>query len=50
MLAGYKPKEKTPMPFEYLSVMAQNSAPKPPRVLVSPSKPAWQPVRKSGEI
>jgi len=35
------------MPFEYLPVMAQSSAPKPPRVLVSPSKPAWQPVRKS---
>jgi D-proline reductase (dithiol) PrdB len=34
------------MPFEYLPVMAQNSAPKPPRVLVSPSKPAWCPTRK----
>jgi D-proline reductase (dithiol) PrdB len=35
------------MPFEYLLVMAQNSAPKPPRVLVSPSKTAWRPIRKS---
>ena len=34
------------MPFEYLPVMAQNTAPKPPRVLVSPSKPAWSPIRK----
>src|SRR5512140_2690928 len=34
------------MPFQYLPVMAQNSAPKPPRVLVSPSKPAWCPVKK----
>jgi hypothetical protein len=34
------------MPFQYLPVMAQNSAPKPPRVLVSPSKPAWQPSVK----
>lgn len=34
------------MPFEYLPVMAQNSAPKPPRVLVSPSKPAWCPIKK----
>ncbi len=34
------------MPFEYLPVMAQNSAPKPPRVLVSPSKPAWCPIAK----
>jgi D-proline reductase (dithiol) PrdB len=34
------------MPFEYLPVMAQNSAPKPPRVLVSPSKPGWCPVKK----
>ena len=29
------------MRFEYLPIMAQNSAPKPPRVLASPSKPAW---------
>jgi len=35
------------MPFDYLPVMAQNSAPKPPRVLVLPSKPAWQPACKS---
>ena len=34
------------MPFQYLPVMAQNSAPKPPRVLVSPSKLAWCPVKK----
>ena len=29
------------MPLEYLPIMAQNAAPKPPRVLASPSKPAW---------
>jgi D-proline reductase (dithiol) PrdB len=29
------------MPFQYLPLMAQNSAPKPPRILASPSKPAW---------
>jgi D-proline reductase (dithiol) PrdB len=34
------------MPLEYLPIMAQNSAPKPPRVLVSPSKPAWCPITK----
>jgi D-proline reductase (dithiol) PrdB len=34
------------MPFEYLPVMAQNTAPKPPRVLVAPSKRAWCPVQK----
>jgi hypothetical protein len=34
------------MAFEYLPVMAQNSAPKPPRELVAPSKPAWCPVKK----
>ena len=34
------------MPFQYLPVMAQNSAPKPPRVLVTPSKPAWCPISK----
>lgn len=34
------------MPFQYLPVMAQNSAPKPPRVLATPSKPAWQPITK----
>ncbi|MSP41712.1 MAG: hypothetical protein EXR70_24775 [Deltaproteobacteria bacterium] len=32
------------MPLEYLPIMAKNSAPKPPRVLVSPSKPAWCPI------
>ena len=35
------------MPFDYLPVMAANAAPKPPRQLVAPSKPAWCPVRKS---
>jgi hypothetical protein len=35
------------MPFEYLPIMAQNSAPKPPRVLVTPSKPAWCPLTKA---
>jgi D-proline reductase (dithiol) PrdB len=34
------------MPFEYLPIMAQNSAPKPPRVLASPSKTAWCPLAK----
>lgn len=34
------------MPFQYFPVMAQNSAPKPPRVLVAPSKPAWCPIKK----
>ena len=34
------------MPFEYLPVMAQNSAPKPPRVLAAPSKPAWRSITK----
>jgi D-proline reductase (dithiol) PrdB len=34
------------MPFQYLPIMAQNSAPKPPRVLVSPSKPTWCPIAK----
>jgi hypothetical protein len=34
------------MAFEYLPIMAQNSAPKPPRVLVKPSKTAWCPVIK----
>lgn len=29
------------MVFEYLPIMAQNSAPKPPRVLAKPSKFAW---------
>lgn len=34
------------MPFEYLPIMAQNSAPKPPRVLVAPSRTAWCAIRK----
>ena len=34
------------MPFEYLPIMAQNSAPKPPRVLAMPSARAWCPVKK----
>ena len=34
------------MPFEYLPIMAANGAPKPPRQLVAPSKPAWCPVKK----
>ena len=34
------------MPFEYLAIMAQNSAPKPPRVLAQPSKPAWCAISK----
>ncbi len=29
------------MPLAYLPIMTQNSAPKAPRALVSPSKPAW---------
>ena len=35
------------MPFEYLPVMEKNSAPKPPRVLAAPSKPAWQAAIKA---
>jgi hypothetical protein len=35
------------MPFEYLPVMAQNSLPRPPRILATPSTPAWQPVTKA---
>jgi D-proline reductase (dithiol) PrdB len=34
------------MPFQYLPIMAQNSAPKPPRRLAAPSAPAWCPVTK----
>ena len=34
------------MPFEYLPIMAQNSAPKPPRVLATASKPSWCPITK----
>ena len=34
------------MPFQYLPIMAQSAAPKPPRVLAVPSKPAWCPITK----
>ncbi|HEY7714568.1 MAG TPA: hypothetical protein VIE90_08665 [Candidatus Binatia bacterium] len=34
------------MPFEYLPIMAQNSAPKPPRVLVKPSETNWVAITK----
>ena len=34
------------MSLEYLPIMAQAGAPKPPRVLVSPSKQAWSPITK----
>ena len=34
------------MALEYLPIMAQAGAPKPPRVLVSPSKPAWRRITK----
>ncbi|HXV82067.1 MAG TPA: hypothetical protein VEG60_19515 [Candidatus Binatia bacterium] len=34
------------MALEYLPIMAQSSAPKPPRVLVSPSNPSWFPATK----
>src|SRR5581483_2046614 len=34
------------MPFAYLPVMAQSSAPKPPRVAAAPAKIAWQPMVK----
>ena len=34
------------MPIEYLPIMAQNSAPKPPRVLAAPSKLSWCPITK----
>jgi D-proline reductase (dithiol) PrdB len=34
------------MALEYLPIMAQSSASKPPRILVSPSKPSWFPVAK----
>ncbi|HLN87003.1 MAG TPA: hypothetical protein VK200_11080 [Candidatus Limnocylindrales bacterium] len=37
------------MPFEYIPIMAKNSAPKPPRVLASPSKPSWCPTTKRVE-
>lgn len=32
------------MPFEYLPIMAQNSAPNPPRVLAKPLQIGWSPV------
>ncbi len=35
------------MPFEYLPIMAQNAAPKPPRVLAAPSKFAWREITKA---
>lgn len=35
------------MPFEYLPIMARAGAPKPPRVLVAPSNPAWCAIQKS---
>jgi hypothetical protein len=38
------------MPLEYLPIMAQSSAPKPPRVLVAPSKPAWCPINKPANL
>jgi hypothetical protein len=34
------------MPFQYLPVMAQNTAPKPPRTLATPTTPAWHPLAK----
>jgi D-proline reductase (dithiol) PrdB len=34
------------MSLEYLPIMAEAGASKPPRVLVSPSKQAWSPVTK----
>jgi hypothetical protein len=34
------------MSFEYLPIMAQAGAPRPPRVLISPSKQAWSPLTK----
>ena len=38
------------MALEYLPIMAQSSAPKPPRILVFPSKPAWsQPSKPVSE-
>lgn len=35
------------MAFAYLPIMARNSAPKPARILVAPSKTAWSPTTKS---
>ncbi len=34
------------MSFDYLAIMALAGAPKPPRVLVTPSNPAWCPIKK----
>lgn len=34
------------MAFNYLPVMAQSSAPKPPRILTAPTRPGWCPVTK----
>jgi len=34
------------MAFDYLPVMAQSSAPKPPRILATPTRPGWCPVTK----
>jgi D-proline reductase (dithiol) PrdB len=34
------------MPFSYLPIMAQNSAPRPPRVPVEPSRSSWSPITK----
>ena len=34
------------MAFEYLPIMAEAGAPKPPRVLAAPSNPAWRPIKK----
>lgn len=34
------------MPFEYLPIMAQSSAPKPPRVLMKPSRAGWSPMTR----
>jgi len=40
------PGKKQSVAFEYLPIMAQAGAPKPPRVLVAPSNPAWCPIKK----
>jgi D-proline reductase (dithiol) PrdB len=37
------------MALEYLPIMAQSAAPKPPRVLVSSSLPWWSPVAKAAD-
>lgn len=34
------------MPLDYLPIMAQSSAPKPPRVLVSSSQASWCPITR----